>query len=72
MTLLRFSLGQLLAGRRAVIVALLVALPLVLPAVFAAGADIDPAPFTLDLFRPLVLHMLLPMVAINLPPHSRS
>ena len=38
--LLRFSLGQLLAGRRLVIVALLVALPLVLPAVFAAGVTV--------------------------------
>ena len=41
--LLRFSLGQLLAGRRLVIVAVLVALPLVLPAVFASGADVAPA-----------------------------
>ncbi|HET8787418.1 MAG TPA: ABC transporter permease, partial [Actinomycetes bacterium] len=65
MTLLRFSLGQLLAGRRVVIVALLVALPLVLPAVFAAGADIDPATFTLDLFRQLVLPVLLPVVALT-------
>ena len=65
MTLLRFSLGQLLAGRRVVIVALLVALPLVLPAVFAAGADVDPAIFTLDLFRQLVLPVLLPVVALT-------
>jgi ABC-2 type transport system permease protein len=66
MTLLRFSLGQLLAGRRAVVVALLVALPLVLPAVFAAGADdLDPATFTLDLFRQLVLPVLLPVVALT-------
>ena len=65
-TLLRFSLGQLLAGRRLVIVALLVALPLVVPAVFAAGADdIDPATFTLDLFRQLVLPVLLPVVALT-------
>src|SRR4029450_4937840 len=64
--LLRFSLGQLLAGRRLVIVALLVALPLVVPAVFAAGADdIDPATFTLDLFRPLVLPVLLRVVALT-------
>ena len=65
MTLLRFSLGQLLAGRRLVIIALLVALPLVLPAVFAAGADVDPATFTLDLFRQLVLPVLLPVVALT-------
>ena len=53
-SLLPPRLGQLLAGRRLVIIALLVALPLVLPAVFAAGADVDPATFTLDLFRQLV------------------
>jgi ABC-2 type transport system permease protein len=64
-TLLRFSLGQLLAGRRLVIVALLVALPLVLPAVFAARSDVDPASFTLDLFRQLVLPVLLPVVALT-------
>jgi ABC-2 type transport system permease protein len=66
LTLLRFSLGQLLAGRRLLVVALLVALPLVLPAVFAAGADdVDPASFTLDLFRQLVLPVLLPVVALT-------
>ena len=65
MVLLRFSLGQLLAGRRLIIVVLLVALPLVLPAVFAAGADVDPATFTLDLFRQLVLPVLLPVVALT-------
>ena len=65
LTLLRFSLGQLLAGRRLMIVALLVALPMVLPAVFAAGADVDPAAFTLDLFRQLVLPVLLPVVALT-------
>jgi len=63
--LLRFSLGQLLAGRRLIIVVLLVALPLVLPAVFAAGANVDPATFTLDLFRQLVLPVLLPVVALT-------
>ena len=63
--LLRFSLGQLLAGRRLVIVVVLVALPLVLPAVFASGADVDPATFTLDLFRQLVLPVLLPVVALT-------
>ena len=63
--LLRFSLGQLLAGRRLVVVAVLVALPLVLPAVFAARADVDPATFTLDLFRQLVLPVLLPVVALT-------
>src|SRR5215213_10125855 len=63
--LLTFSLGQLLAGRRLIIIALLVALPLVLPAVFAAGADVEPATFTLELFRQLVLPVLLPVVAVT-------
>ena len=65
LTLLRFSLGQLLAGRRLIIIAVLVALPLVLPAVFAARADVDPATFTLDLFRQLVLPVLLPVAALT-------
>jgi ABC-2 type transport system permease protein len=65
LVLLRFSLGQLLAGRRLILIALLVALPLVVPAVFAAGADIDPATFTLELFRQLVLPVLLPVVALT-------
>ena len=63
--LLTFSLGQLLAGRRLVLIALLVALPLVVPAVFAAGADVEPATFTLELFRQLVLPVLLPVVALT-------
>ena len=63
--LLTFSLGQLLAGRRLVIIAALVALPLVLPAVFANGADVEPATFTLELFRQLVLPVLLPVVALT-------
>jgi ABC-2 type transport system permease protein len=61
--LLRFSLGQLLAGRRLLIVPL-VALPLVVVAVFAAGADTDPTTFTLDLYRQLVLPVLLPVVSL--------
>jgi ABC-2 type transport system permease protein len=61
--LLRFSLGQLLAGRRLLIVPL-VALPLVLVAVFAAGADTDPTTFTLELFRQFVLPVLLPVVSL--------
>jgi ABC-2 type transport system permease protein len=65
LVLLRFSLGQLLAGRRLVLIALLVALPLVVPAVFAAGADVDPATFTLELFRQLVLPVLLPVVTLT-------
>ena len=65
LVLLRFSLGQLLAGRRLLLIALLVALPLVVPAVFARGADIDPASFTLELFRQLVLPVLLPVVTLT-------
>jgi ABC-2 type transport system permease protein len=65
LVLLRFSLGQLLAGRRLLVMVLLVALPLVLPALFAAGADVDPAVFTLDLFRQLVLPVLLPVVSLT-------
>jgi ABC-2 type transport system permease protein len=65
LVLLRFSLGQLLAGRRVLVIVLLVALPLVLPALFAAGADVDPAVFTLDLFRQLVLPVLLPVVSLT-------
>jgi len=63
--LLTFSLGQLLAGRRLLIIAVLVALPLVLPAVFANGADVEPATFTLELFRQLVLPVLLPVVTLT-------
>jgi ABC-2 type transport system permease protein len=61
--LLRFSLGQLLAGRRLLIVPL-VALPLVVVALFAAGADTDPTTFTLDLYRQFVLPVLLPVVSL--------
>jgi ABC-2 type transport system permease protein len=63
--LLRFSLGQLLAGRRLLVIGLLVGVALVLPSVFAAGADVDPATFTLELFRQLVLPVLLPVVALS-------
>ena len=61
--LLRFSLGQLLAGRR-LLIAPLVALPLVVVALFAAGADTDPTTFTLDLYRQFVLPVLLPVVGL--------
>jgi len=64
LVLLRFSLGQLLAGRRLLVVLLLVAVPLVLPAVFVRGSDLDPATFSLDLFRQLVLPVLLPVVTL--------
>jgi ABC-2 type transport system permease protein len=63
--LLRFSLGQLLAGRRLLVVAPLVMLPLLLLAVFAAGADVDPATFTVDMFRQVVVPLLLPVVSLT-------
>jgi ABC-2 type transport system permease protein len=63
--LLRFSLGQLLAGRRLLIVVPLVALPLLLLALFAAGADVDPSTFTVDLFRQVVVPLLLPVVGLT-------
>ena len=61
---LRFSLGQLLAGRRLLVVAVLVVPPLVLPALFATRSGQDPASFTLSLFRGLVLPVLLPVVSL--------
>jgi ABC-2 type transport system permease protein len=63
--LLRFSLGQLLAGRRLLVVAPLVMLPLLLLAVFAAGADVDAATFTVDMFRQVVVPLLLPVVSLT-------
>jgi len=61
----RFSLGQLLAGRRLLVTGLLTTFPLVVPALLAAGSGRDPAGFTLDLFRALVLPVLLPVVALT-------
>ncbi len=58
---LRLTLGQLLAGRRLVLLVLLVWLPLVVPALFVGHND--PATFTRDLVRRLVLLVLLPVVA---------
>jgi ABC-2 type transport system permease protein len=72
LVLLRFSLGQLLAGRRLLVVLLLVAVPLVLPAVFVRGSDLDPATFTLDLFRQLVLPVLLPVVTLVFSTSARG
>jgi ABC-2 type transport system permease protein len=62
----RHALGQLLTGRRLVVIVLLSAVPLLLPALlFAAqGDDIDPADFSLGLFRGLVLPVLLPVVSL--------
>jgi ABC-2 type transport system permease protein len=62
---LRFSLGQLLAGRRLLVVGLLVVPPLVLPALFVGGSGQDPASAILGLFRALVLPVLLPVVSLT-------
>jgi ABC-2 type transport system permease protein len=61
----RFTVGQLLAGRRLLVTGLLTALPLIVPALVAAGSGRDPDGFTLDLFRALVLPVLLPVVALT-------
>jgi ABC-2 type transport system permease protein len=61
----RHALGQLLAGRRVVVIALLAAIPLVAPALlFAAQGEGDAAEFSLGLFRGLVLPVLLPVVSL--------
>lgn len=59
----RFALGELLAGRRLPIVAGLVALPLWLPSLLAPSSGQDPTAFGLDLFRNLVVPVLLPVVS---------
>lgn len=61
----RFTVGQLLAGRRLLVIGLLAALPLIVPALIVAGSGRDPDGFTLDLFRALVLPVLLPVVALT-------
>jgi ABC-2 type transport system permease protein len=63
--LLRFALGELLAGRRLAIVAALVALPLWLPSLLAPGSGQDPTAFSFDLFRNLVVPVLLPVVSLT-------
>jgi ABC-2 type transport system permease protein len=63
LTVLRFALGELLAGRRLPIVAALVALPLWLPSLLAPSSGQDPTAFGLDLFRNLVVPVLLPVVS---------
>ena len=61
----RHALGQLLAGRRLLVTALLSAIPLLAPALlFAARGDTDPVDFSLGLFRNLVLPFLLPVVSL--------
>src|SRR6266511_3653846 len=53
LVVLRFALGELLAGRR---------LPIV-PALLAPSSGQDPTSFGLDLFRNLVVPVLLPVVS---------
>jgi ABC-2 type transport system permease protein len=65
LALLRFALGELLAGRRLAIVAALVALPLWLPSLLAPGSGQDPTAFSFDLFRNLVVPVLLPVVSLT-------
>ena len=61
----RHALGQLLAGRRLLVTALLSAIPLLAPALlFAARGNTDPVDFSLGLFRNLVLPFLLPVVSL--------
>src|SRR6266511_2350106 len=55
LVVLRFALGELLAGRRLPIVAALVALPLWLPSLLAPSSGQDPTSFGLDLFTNLLL-----------------
>jgi ABC-2 type transport system permease protein len=65
LALLRFALGELLAGRRLAIVAALVALPLWLPSLLAPGSRQDPTVFSFGLFRNLVVPVLLPVVSLT-------
>lgn len=65
LALLRFALGELLAGRRLPIVAALVALPLWLPSLLAPNSGQDPTVFSFDLFRNLTLPVLLPLVSLT-------
>jgi ABC-2 type transport system permease protein len=61
----RHALGQLLVGRRLVVITLLSAIPLLLPALlFATQGEGDAADFSLQLFRNLVLPVLLPVVSL--------
>jgi ABC-2 type transport system permease protein len=63
LALARFALGELLAGKRLLIVAALVALPLWLPSLFAPGSGQDPSTFSFDLFRNLTMPVVLPVVS---------
>ncbi len=61
LALLRFALGELLGGRRLPVVWALVALPLWLISLLVRGQD--PTTLSFDLFRNLVLPVLLPLVS---------
>ncbi len=65
LALLRFALGELLAGRRLAIVAALVALPLWLVSLLVPASGQDPTTLSFDLFRNLVLPVLLPLVSFT-------
>jgi ABC-2 type transport system permease protein len=67
----RHALGQLMLGRRLVVIFLLSAVPLLLPALlFAAQGETDTADFSLGLFRNLVLPVLLPVVSLAFSTHA--
>jgi ABC-2 type transport system permease protein len=65
LVVMRFALGELLAGRRLPLVAALVALPLWLPSLLAPASGQDPTAFSFDLFRNLVVPVLLPVVSFT-------
>lgn len=65
LAVLRFALGELLAGKRLPIVGVLVALPLWLPSLLAPASGQDPTTFSFDLFRHLVVPVLLPVVTFT-------
>jgi ABC-2 type transport system permease protein len=65
LALLRFALGQLLAGRRLPVVAALVALPLWLASLLVPSSGQDPTIFSFDLYRNLMVPVLLPLVSLT-------
>ncbi len=65
LALLRFALCQLLAGKRLPIVAALVAVPLWLTSLLVPGSGQDPTIFSFDLFRHLIVPVLLPLVSLT-------
>lgn len=62
--LLRFGLGQLLAGRRLLVALALVSIPLVIPAVAVAVSGTASAANSLGLMRQLALPVLLPVLSL--------